>query len=101
MNMQQMIQAMNKAQRQYEKEKKILDEKDFVYTANGAVEVTLKGDYSLKEIKFVDADILKEDKEMVEDMIKLAFEGAKQLVDKASDELAEKLQKSTAGGLPF
>ena len=73
MNMQQMIQAMNKVQRQYEKDKKVLDEKSFEYTANGAVKVTLKGDYSMVGIEFSDPEVLKEDAETVSDLIKLAY----------------------------
>ncbi len=101
MNMQQMIQAMNKVQRQYEKDKKVLDDKSFEYTANGVVTVTLKGDYSMFGISFADPDVLKEDPEMVSDLIKLAYDGAKALIDKANDELVEKYQKNAAGGLPF
>ena len=101
MNMQQMVQAMNKMQRQYEKERKVLDEKEFKYIANGAVEVVLKGDNTLSSITFVDPEILKEDPEMVQDMIKLAFDGAKDLLDKAEEELANKFKKSAMGGLPF
>ena len=101
MNMQQMVQAMNKMQRQYEKERKVLDEKEFKYVANGAVEVVLKGDNTLSSITFVDPEILKEDPEMVQDMIKLAFDGSKDLLDKAEEELANKFQKSAMGGLPF
>ncbi len=101
MNMQQMVQAMNKMQRQYEKERKVLDAQEFKYVANGAVEVILKGDNSLVSVTFVDPEILKEDPEMVQDMIKLAFDGAKDLVDKADEELANKFQKSAMGGLPF
>lgn len=101
MNMQQMIQAMNKVQRQYEKDKKVLDDKSFEYTANGVVTVTLKGDYSMVGISFADPDVLKEDPEMVSDLIKLAYDGAKALIDKANDELVEKYQKNAAGGLPF
>ena len=101
MNMQQMIQAMNKVQRQYEKDKKVLDEKSFEYTANGAVKVTLKGDYSMVGIEFSDSEVLKEDAETVSDLIKLAYDGAKALVDKAGEELIEKYQKNAPGGLPF
>lgn len=101
MNMQQMIQAMNKVQRQYEKDKKVLDEKSFEYTANGVVTITLKGDYSMVGVSFADPEVLKEDPEMVSDLIKLAYDGAKALVDKAGEELLEKYQKNAAGGLPF
>lgn len=101
MNMQQMIQAMNKVQRQYEKDKKVLDEKSFEYTANGVVTITLKGDYSMVAVSFADPEVLKEDPEMVSDLIKLAYDGAKALVDKAGEELLEKYQKNAAGGLPF
>lgn len=101
MNMQQMVQAMTKMQRQYEKERAILDKQEFKYVANGAVEVIIKGDYTLSSVTFVDPEILKEDPEMVQDMIKLAFDGAKELIDEAEEELAKKFQKNSMGGLPF
>lgn len=101
MNMQQMVQAMTKMQKQYEKERKVLDQKEFKYVANGAVEVIIQGDYTLKSVTFVDPEILKEDPEMIQDMIKLAFDGAKNLLDEAEEELAAKFQKNAVGGLPF
>lgn len=102
MNIQQIVQRMNKMQKEYEKKKAVLDEQEFTYTANGAIEVTLKGDYSLVGIKFIDQEILKEDPEMVQDMTKLAFDGAKDAVDEAGEKLAESLQKSAGvGGMPF
>ena len=101
MNMQQMIQTMNKLQKQFEKERTILDEKEFEFTANGAVKVVLKGNYELVSVTFVDPEILKEDPEMVQDMIKIAYDGVKGLIEEAEDELSEKFNKTAKGGLPF
>ena len=52
-------------------------------------------------ISFSDPDVLKEYPEMVSEIIKKSYDGAKALIDKAKDELVEKYQKNAAGGLPF
>ena len=100
MNMQQMIQAMNKMQRQYQKDLDILAEKEFEFTANGAVKIILKGSMDIVSIEFLDDDVL-EDKEMLQDMIKNAYAGAKQLVNDAENKLQEKYQGLAKGGMPF
>lgn len=100
MNMQQMIQAMNKMQRQYQKDLDILAEKEFEFTANGAVKIILKGSMDIVSIEFLDDDVL-EDKEMLQDMIKNAYAGAKQLVNDEENKLQEKYQGLAKGGMPF
>lgn len=100
MNMQQMIQAMNKMQRQYQKDLDILAEKEFEFTANGAVKIILTGSMDIVSIEFLDDDVL-EDKEMLQDMIKNAYAGAKQLVNDEENKLQEKYQGLAKGGMPF
>lgn len=100
MNMQQMVQQMQKMQRQYEKDHKIIEETSFSYTANGAVKLTLKGDMSFESIEFLDKDILdKENEEMISDMIKVAYENVRKQVLDEEDKLAEKYK--SLGSLGF
>ncbi len=101
MNMQQMVQAMQKMQRQYEKEHKILEETEFEYTANGAVKIVLKGNLEMVSLEFLDPELLKDDSEMVADMIKLAYEGARDQINDAEDALAKKFQQNSKGGMMF
>ena len=101
MNMQQMVQAMQKMQKQYEKEHKILEETEFEYTANGAVKIVLKGNLEMVSLEFLDPELLKDDSEMVADMIKLAYEGARDQINDAEDALAKKFQQNSKGGMMF
>ena len=101
MNMQQMVQAMQKLQRQYEKGHKLLEEKEFTYTANGAIRVVLKGNLEMVDIEILDDDLLKEKEDLVE-MIKLAYNGCKDQINEAEEELANKFQQANhKGGFPF
>ena len=101
MNMQQMVQAMQKMQRQYEKEHKVLEETEFEYTANGAVKIILKGNLEMVSLEFIDQELLKDDPEMVSDMIKLAYNGARDQINDAEDALAAKFQQNNKGGMMF
>ena len=86
---QQMIQQMQKTQREFERKQKLLDEKEFEYTANGAVKITLKGNMDFVSIEFLDKDLLNaDDEDMLKDMIKLAYDGCKDLITQATEELA-------------
>ena len=100
MNIQQMIQAMNKMQRQYQKDLDALADREFEYTANGAVKVTLKGSMEMVSIEFLDNDVL-EDKDMLSDMIKGAYQGAKALINAEEDKIQAKYQSMAKGGMPF
>ena len=101
MNMQQMVQAMQKLQRQYEKEHKLLEEKEFSYTANGAIKITLKGNLEMTDVEILDEDLLKEKDDLIE-MIKIAYNGCKDQISEAEDELANKFQQANRkGGFPF
>lgn len=101
MNMQQMVQAMTRAQREFDKEYKKLEEKEFTETANGVVKVTCLGSYELKKVEVLDDDLLKpENKEELQDMIVLAFGKCKENIDKEGEEISAKFKKG-AGGFIF
>lgn len=84
---QQMLQQMQKIQREYQKAQEVLDSSTFDFTANGVVKITMKGDRSLVSVEFLDNDVLKEDPEMVADMIKIAYDGVKKKLMKQSKRL--------------
>jgi len=99
MNMQQMVQAMQKAQRLYDKEHKLIEEKEYEFVANGAVKAVVKGTLELIRIEFIDPELLKEDPEMVSDMITIAFNGARDLINKDEEELTAKYQSKASMGM--
>lgn len=97
---QQMIQTMQKMQREYQREQSKLDETEFTNTANGVVTVTMKGDLTILSLEFLDKEILnKDDAEMVSEMVILAYNGCKDKIDKANEALASKYQQSMGGGM--
>ena len=94
---------MNKIMKQAQKmeqdfkkvQKEITDLKVKGIAGGNAVSVTLKGDYSVESIA-IDPDLLKEDIEMVQDMVQVAFNNA---VDQIRQE-SEKKMGSISGGFP-
>ena len=66
-------------------------------SGGSAVRVVLNGDYELKKIK-IDENVLKENKEIIEDLIVAAHNDAKQ---KLKIKTSEEIEKITGGlGLP-
>ncbi|MFA6755386.1 MAG: YbaB/EbfC family nucleoid-associated protein [Bacilli bacterium] len=101
MNMQQMVQAMQRTKREYEKDYAKLEAKSFTENANGAVEVTLKGDFTLENINVLDNDLLKpENKDELTQMIILAYTKCKEAIGKESDAISAKYS-SPNGGMGF
>ncbi|MFA6667150.1 MAG: YbaB/EbfC family nucleoid-associated protein [Bacilli bacterium] len=101
MNMQQMVQAMQKTQREFNKEYAKLEAKEFTGNANGVVEVKVMGDLTLKAVNVLDNSLLSADnKEELEDMIVLAFQKCKEQIQKESDAISKKFQQG-AGGMMF
>jgi len=101
MNMQQMIQAVQKMQREYSKEHAKLEETSFEYTANGLVKCVLKGNFTLEKLEILDPEALTSDnKEMLEEMIALAYNNCKDQIMAKEDELSAKYQKGP-GGMPL
>ncbi len=98
MNMQQMLQSVKKMQREYEKEHKKLEETTFKGSANGIVEVSLKGDFTLEKVIILDDSILtKDDKDMIEEAVVLAYNKAKEEIMAKEDELMAKFQQQPGG----
>ena len=92
MNMQQLMAQAQKMQRELQKARNALHEKEFTLNKAGAVTVTVKGDKTVSKID-IDKDAL-EDKEMVEEMIALALN---ELFEQIDDEEAAIEDKLTGG----
>lgn len=86
MNMQAMLMQAQKLQRELQKAKAELAAKEFVIEKGGAVKVTVLGNKSVKSIE-IDDNALKEDKEMVQDMIVLAINEAHEQIKTAEEEI--------------
>lgn len=100
--MQQMLMAMNKAQKQYEKEHKTIEDNTYEATANGVIKVTMKGDFTLVSVEFLDDELLsKENKEMISDMIKIAYKNCIDKINEDENILMEKYQGNNMMGMKF
>ena len=98
--MQQMLMQAQKIQREMAKANAALDEKEFKVSKNGMVELTIKGDNSIQVLD-IDADALDpENKEMLEEAIKMAFEEALKQIAEERAEIEEKIT-GRAGGFGF
>ena len=98
--MQQMLVQAQKMQREMQKANAALDEKEFKVSKNGMVELTIKGDNTIVALD-IDADALDpENKEMLEEAIKMAFEEALKQITEERAEIEEKIT-GRAGGFGF
>lgn len=98
--MQQMLMQAQKMQREMAKANAALDEKEFKVSKNGMVELTITGNNTIKALD-IDADALDPDnKEMLEEAIKMAFEEALKQIAEERAEIEEKIT-GRAGGFGF
>lgn len=96
MNMQALMQQAQKMKREMEKKQAELEASTFeTQSAGGAIKIVIKGDRQIQSITIDKDAIDPEDKEMLEDMIKIAVNEAIATVDKAF----EALNASLTGGL--
>lgn len=98
MNMQQTVIAVQKLQREYEKEHKILDEAHFSATTSNAVKVTLKGDFTLVGVEILDKEVLNpSDPDTLTEIIRLAYNSCKEQIMEKEDELMARFKKKPGG----
>ena len=100
MNINALMQQAQKMQKDLAKAQKALDETLFeISSAGGAITLKIYGNRKVESIDIDKDAIDPEDKEMLEDMVKVAFNEA---IDKIDAE-NEKLQAKLAGGMrmPF
>ncbi len=89
--MQQMIQQAQRMQRELQKAHAELESKEFKVEKNGMVEAIVLGNRSIKSLR-IDKDALDpENKEMLEEAIVLALNDAFEQIDKANEEIEEKI----------
>ncbi len=93
MNMQAMMKQAQKIQKEMQTEKKAIDEKRFV-AENDVVRIEMMGNKNLVELEMKLSEVPEEDKEMVEDMILVAFN---QVMKEIEDETEQRLGKYTQG----
>ena len=100
MNINALMQQAQKMQRDLEKAQKELNATLFEFdSAGGAIHISIYGNRKIEKID-IDKDALDpEDKEMLEDMIKIAVNDAIEAIDKEN----EKIQSKLANGMkmPF
>lgn len=97
MNMQQMMAQAQKMQRQMQKAQEALAKKEFKVAKNGAVTVTALGSKEILSIDIDDSLLNADDKEMLQDMIKMAIN---EIIEQIEEE-NQAIQSSAMGGLSF
>lgn len=89
--MQQMFQQAQRMQRELQKAHAELESREFKVEKSGMVEAIVMGDRSIKSLN-IDKDALDpENKEMLEEAIILALNDAFQQINKANEEIEEKI----------
>ena len=97
MNMQQMMIQAQKMQRELQRMKDELAQKEFSVSKNGAVTVVVMGDKSIKCID-IEKDALEPDnKEMIEELIALAINEALSQINEAEEAINSKLTGGMGG----
>lgn len=90
MNIQAMMKQAQALQKDMLKAKKEIDEKEFVGESS-LVKITLLGTKEVKSVKIdSSSDLEKEDIEMLEDMIMVAFNDATKKIDEETEKKMEK-----------
>ncbi len=100
MNINALMQQAQKMQRDLEKAQKELNATLFEFdSAGGAIHISIYGNRKIEKIDIDKDAIDPEDKEMLEDMIKIAVNDAIEAIDKEN----EKIQSKLASGMkmPF
>lgn len=88
MNMQALMQQAQKMQKEMQKKQAELEAQTFdVTSAGGAIKIKIKGSRQIESIEIDKDAIDPEEKEMLEDMIKVAINEAISIVDQAFDQL--------------
>ena len=88
MNINALMQQAQKMQREMQKKQKELEEKLFeLESAGGAIKLFIYGNRVIEKIDIDQDAIDPDDKEMLEDMIKIAINEAISVVDAAFDQL--------------
>ncbi len=96
MNINALMQQAQKMQKEMNKLTEELEKKSFTITsAGGAIEIVIKGTKKIESIKIDEAAIDPSEKEMLEEMLKIAINEAIELVEKEF----EKINAKMTGGM--
>ena len=99
MNINVLMQQAQKMQKEMQKKQKELDEKLFeIESAGGAIKISIYGNRTIEKIDIDKDAIDPEDKEMLEDMLKIALNEALELIDKENEKIQQKMASSM--GMP-
>jgi len=98
--MQQMLMQANKMQRELEKAHAALAEKEFETSKGGMVRLVMKGDKTISVLDIEKDALDPENKEMLEESIKMALTELGETIDKESAAIEEKVT-GRKGGFPF
>ena len=96
MNIQAMMKQAKKMQDQLEVSKKELEKKEFTIEKQG-IKIVVLGNRRIKKIDINEALIDPEDKDIIEDLIIIAFNEAQDIIDGEES----KMQPSSPAGMPF
>lgn len=99
MNINALMQQAQKMQREMAKKQKELEEKLFeIESAGGAIKISIYGNRTIEKIDIDKDAIDPDDKEMLEDMLKIAINEAIETIDKEHDKIQQKMASSM--GMP-
>ena len=99
MNINALMQQAQKMQKEMQKKQKELEEKLFeIESAGGAIKISIYGNRTIEKIDIDKDAIDPDDKEMLEDMLKIALNAALELIDKENEKIHQKMASSM--GMP-
>lgn len=94
------MQQAQQMQKQLEDVSNSINEQEFTAEAsNGLVKITINGEYKILDLDIDSSIIVAEDKEMLQDLIVIAFNNAKEKVDESKKEQLESIASGL--NLPF
>ena len=99
MNINALMQQAQKMQKEMAKKQKELEEKLFeIESAGGAIKVSIYGNRTIEKIDIDKDAIDPDDKEMLEDMLKIAINEAIEVIDNEHEKIQQKMASSM--GMP-
>lgn len=99
MNMNALMQQAQKMQREMAKQQAELEARLFECTSGGAIHISIRGNRKIEKLEIDKDAIDPEDKEMLEDMIKVAMNEALAMIDKEYEKLNSRLSANMR--MPF
>lgn len=100
MNMNALMQQAQKMQKEMEKQQKELEARLFeISSSGGAIKIAIYGSRKIERIEIDKDAIDPDDKEMLEDMLKVALNEAMSLIDKEFEKLNARLTSNMR--MPF